>query len=173
MDDGLLDVATTLKQCEDHLFSAMRMSLRERSIYYYLFRHTRLLGKETGLFAIDPLAAALERIRQPVERETVAEAWCSAESGLAQQDGHAGQLDKGEEVASVVLVAGYDPPEAEHPGEEALDVPAAPVAPQWSPVLGLSLSSRVVGRDHLDPALGELGVEPVAVVGHVADELLG
>ncbi len=54
-----MDIETTLKQCEDHLFLAMKMSLRERSIYYHLFRHTRLVGKETALFAIDPLAAAL------------------------------------------------------------------------------------------------------------------
>jgi HNH endonuclease len=55
-----VDVETTLKQCEDHLFPTMKMSLRERSIWYHLFRHTRLVGKETGLFAIDPLAAALD-----------------------------------------------------------------------------------------------------------------
>lgn len=55
-----VDVETVLKQCEDHLFPVMKMSLRERSIYYHLFRHTRLLGKETGLFAIDPLAATLD-----------------------------------------------------------------------------------------------------------------
>ena len=55
-----MDVEATLKQREDHLFAAMKMTLRERSIYYHLFRHTRLVGKETGLFAIDPLAAALD-----------------------------------------------------------------------------------------------------------------
>ena len=55
-----VDVETVLKQCEDHLFPVMKMSLRERSIYYHLFRHTRLLGKETGLFANDPLAATLD-----------------------------------------------------------------------------------------------------------------
>ena len=54
-----MDLETTLKQSEDYLFPAMQMSLRERSIYYHLLRHTRLVGKETGLFAIDPLAAAL------------------------------------------------------------------------------------------------------------------
>jgi hypothetical protein len=54
-----VDLETTLKQCEDYLFPAMKMTLRERSIYYHLFRHTRLLGKEQGLFAIDPLASSL------------------------------------------------------------------------------------------------------------------
>jgi hypothetical protein len=54
-----VDVETTLKQCEDFLFPAKKMTLRERSIYYHLFRHTRLIGKEQGLFAIDPLAVSL------------------------------------------------------------------------------------------------------------------
>jgi hypothetical protein len=54
-----VDVETTLKQCEDYLFPAMSMTVRERSIYYHLFRHTRLIGKEQGLFAIDPLASSL------------------------------------------------------------------------------------------------------------------
>ncbi len=54
-----VELETTLKQCEDFLFPSKQMSLRERGIYYHLLRHTRLVGKETGLFAIDPLAAAL------------------------------------------------------------------------------------------------------------------
>jgi len=37
----------------------MNMTVRERSLYYHLFRHTRLIGKENGLFAILPLATAL------------------------------------------------------------------------------------------------------------------
>lgn len=60
IEEGLsVDLETTLKQCEDHLFAAMKMTLRERGIHYHLFRHTRLVGKDTGLFAIDPLATAL------------------------------------------------------------------------------------------------------------------
>jgi 5-methylcytosine-specific restriction endonuclease McrA len=54
-----VDVASTLKSCEDFLFPAMKMTVRERSLYYYLFRHTRLIGKENGLFAIHPLATTL------------------------------------------------------------------------------------------------------------------
>jgi HNH endonuclease len=54
-----VDVETTLKHCEDYLFPAMKMTLRERSIYYHLFRHTRLVGKDQGIFSIDSLATAL------------------------------------------------------------------------------------------------------------------
>ena len=37
----------------------MKMSVRERSLYYHLFRHTRLIGKENGLFGVYPLSDAL------------------------------------------------------------------------------------------------------------------
>ncbi len=43
-----MDFASTLKSCEDFLFPALKMTVRERSLYYHLFRHTRLVGKETG-----------------------------------------------------------------------------------------------------------------------------
>lgn len=64
-----MDVETTLKHCEDYLFPAMKMTLRERSIYYHLFRHTRLIGKEQGLFAIDPLAAALSAANTSIRED--------------------------------------------------------------------------------------------------------
>ena len=58
------------------------------------------------------------------------------------------------------------------PGEESLDLPAVPVAPQRPAVLGLGLSRRVVRRDHLDAIARELGAECVAVVRPVPDEVL-
>lgn len=54
-----MDIAAALKNCEDHLFNVKRMTVRERSLYYHIFRHTRLVGKTSGLFALQPLAAAL------------------------------------------------------------------------------------------------------------------
>ena len=66
-----VDVETTIKHCEDYLFPVMKMTLREPGIYYHLFRHTRLVGKEHGLFAIDPLAVALDvstSIREDLRR---------------------------------------------------------------------------------------------------------
>jgi hypothetical protein len=54
-----VDVASTLKSCEDYLFPAVKMTVRERSLYYHLFRHTRLIGTENGRFAILPLATTL------------------------------------------------------------------------------------------------------------------
>lgn len=54
-----MDTDTVLKQIEDHLFPALKLSVRERSLYYHLLRHTRLLGKDSALFAVAPLANSL------------------------------------------------------------------------------------------------------------------
>ena len=54
-----VDIATVLKQCEDYLFSARRLTNRERGLYYHLLRHTHAEGKPTALFALQPLAEAL------------------------------------------------------------------------------------------------------------------
>jgi 5-methylcytosine-specific restriction endonuclease McrA len=53
-----MDIATIFKQCEDHLFPSLQFSVRERTLYYHLLRHTHLEGKSTALFALVPLANA-------------------------------------------------------------------------------------------------------------------
>jgi hypothetical protein len=73
----------------------------------------------------------------------------------------------------VALPARYKAPEVLQPGEEALDPPSAAVAPKRSTVLSFRLPGRVVGRDHLDALTRQIGVESVAVVGHVADQAFG
>ncbi len=52
-------------------------------------------------------------------------------------------------------------------------MPPAAVAAQLPEILRLATTARMVRRDHLDAHLGELGVERVAVVGRVADQLVG
>jgi len=54
-----IDLAHTIKCCEDFLFPGKKMTSRERSLYYHLLRHTRVIGKENGLLALNPLAATL------------------------------------------------------------------------------------------------------------------
>jgi len=71
-----------------------------------------------------------------------------------------------------MLVTGHDSAEAQYPGKEAFDVPATSVTPQLSPILGLGLTVRTVGRDQLDATLGKLRIEPIAIVRLVADELV-
>jgi hypothetical protein len=107
----------------------------------------------------------LERIRQPIEWEAVAEAACATKYWLAQQDGDAGELGEREEVAGATLVAGHQAAEAHHPGEEALDMPAASVATKRPAILGLSAAAWVRRGDHFDAHRPQLGIERVAVVG--------
>jgi hypothetical protein len=82
-------------------------------------------------------------------------------------------LDEAEEVLGLALVAVHEPPASHHPGEQPLDVPAATVAPELAEILRLPPPARMMRRDHLDTHRRELRVERVAVVGGVADELLG
>ncbi len=52
------DSTIVLKQCEDHLFPTLGLTVRERVLYYHLLRHTHLEGKPSALFALLPLANA-------------------------------------------------------------------------------------------------------------------
>ena len=70
----------------------------------------------------------------------------------------------------MALVARDQATEVLEPGEEAFDLPPATVAPELPPVLLVVASGAAVGRDELDPAFGELGIELVAVVALVADQ---
>ena len=54
-----MDTTIVIKQCEDYLFPALKLSVRERMLYYHLFRHTHLEGKSSATFSILPLANAL------------------------------------------------------------------------------------------------------------------
>lgn len=63
-----------LKDIEDHLMP--RLDVFEKALYYYLFRHTRLLGNESSTFALRPISQAMgisessvrERIRAMHEK---------------------------------------------------------------------------------------------------------
>ena len=54
-----MDIATVVKQCEDHLFPTLKFTVRERALYYHLLRHTRLDERPSALFALLPLANAI------------------------------------------------------------------------------------------------------------------
>ncbi len=54
-----MDAAFIIKQCEDHLFPALKLTVRERVLYYHLLRHTHFEGKPAALVAILPLANAM------------------------------------------------------------------------------------------------------------------
>jgi len=82
----------------------------------------------------------------------------------------AGEVDEAEEVLDVVFPAGNEAAEVVHPGEEPLHLPSSLVASQWASVLRLA-APPAIGRDQLDAVfLFEFFVEPIGVVGFVADE---
>jgi HNH endonuclease len=54
-----VDTQAVIEQCEDHLFPRLNFTVRERSLYYHLLRHTRLISREQHIFALAPLAQAL------------------------------------------------------------------------------------------------------------------
>lgn len=79
-------------------------------------------------------------------------------------------MDEAEEVFDLDFPAGDQSAEVVQPSENPLDLPAAAVAAQWSPVLGLMAALTPVGRDHFDAAGAHLLVQRVRVVGLVADQ---
>jgi 5-methylcytosine-specific restriction endonuclease McrA len=70
--EAKLEIADALKSIEDHLFTSLKMTIRERSLYYHFLRHTRLIGRESSLFAIYPLAEQLGLSHSSV-RESIRE----------------------------------------------------------------------------------------------------
>jgi biotin operon repressor len=64
-----MDLGVVIAQLEDHLFRLLEMTVCQRSLYYHLLRHTRLLGEESRLFAIDPLANALRVSEFSIRRD--------------------------------------------------------------------------------------------------------
>lgn len=48
------------KEIEDHLFPRLGLTIRQRALYYHLVRHTRVVGADSAVFALVPLATALD-----------------------------------------------------------------------------------------------------------------
>ena len=51
---------STLREIEDYLFPRLQLTIRQRALYYHLLRHTRVIDSENKMFAIAPLARALD-----------------------------------------------------------------------------------------------------------------
>ena len=80
------------------------------------------------------------------------------------------ELQEAEEIFGLPLVACDEPPRSHQPGEESFDQPTSAVATKRAAILRFSSTARVVRRDHLNASSRELGIQRIAVVGHVADE---
>lgn len=70
----------------------------------------------------------------------------------------------------MMLVARHEATKPQQPGKEALDAPAATIPSELASVLRQSATVALVGRDHVDAHLGELGIQRVIVIGAVPDE---
>jgi hypothetical protein len=74
------------------------------------------------------------------------------------------------EVGRASFIPGDQAARVLEPSEEPFDAPPTSVASQRPAVLGDVDSVATMGGDQLDPAVGEHAVEPIAVVGGVADQ---
>jgi len=65
-----MDLSAVIQQCEDHFFMSLKVTIRERALYYHLLRHTRLLGREQHVFGLRSLARALS-VSETMAREDI------------------------------------------------------------------------------------------------------
>ena len=94
-------------------------------------------------------------------------------SKSSEEDNEAGELDKAEEVLSVVFPADEDATLPLYPGEEPLDEPASHVTAQPSPILRGRLDAIGTMRcDHLNAVVSQLPIQRIAVIGAIADQIL-
>src|SRR5206468_1602201 len=91
---------------------------------------------------------------------------------LPQQDHDATELDETQKIRNFVFMTGDQSAEVLKPSEQALDFPAAAIAPQRTAVLGLHSAITSLTGDQLDAVFGKIRPERVAVEGFVADESL-
>jgi hypothetical protein len=62
------DLARIIKDIEDHLIPFLKLDTSERSLYYHLFRHTRLIDKREVIFVIST-AHTVVGIKEYVARD--------------------------------------------------------------------------------------------------------
>jgi predicted DNA-binding transcriptional regulator len=59
---------TILKQIEDYLAPRLKLDAYERILYYYLFRHTRLIAKSEIILSVPQLAESLNCSKNVVKK---------------------------------------------------------------------------------------------------------
>jgi len=94
-------------------------------------------------------------------------------SKLPEEHGDARELHETKEVRSVVLPANEKSPLPLKPGKEPFDEPPTFVPAEMATILGLKFPGRAMGRNQIHAVLLEVVIQPIAVIGTVADEMLG
>jgi len=79
-----------------------------------------------------------------------------------------------QEILDMIFVAGHQSTEVVQPREQSLDFPAMSVSAQLATILSSDSDAIALMRgDHVDTLRPKLGIQPITVVGAVADQSLG
>jgi 5-methylcytosine-specific restriction endonuclease McrA len=113
-----VELERVLKEIEDHLFPRLHMTIRQRALYYHLFRHTRLVGWDSAVFALLPLANVLD-ISDSTAREDLRDLHAKGCIRIEERSrvGHVVRVLLPEEIDGIVVQAAP----AEPVDVEALD----------------------------------------------------
>ncbi len=106
---GVSDVQweRVLKEIEDHLLPRLHLTIRQRALYYHLLRHTRLVGSESAIFALLPLANILN-ISESTVREDLRNLHSKGCIRIEERSrvGHLVRVVLPEEIDGIVVEAG-------------------------------------------------------------------
>ncbi len=89
---------------------------------------------------------------------------------MPKENHRARKMEKPGEIGGASFVASDEAPGVLQPREEALDFPPPFVAPQGTAILGEVDAITAMRGNEFDIVGGEFAVEPVAVVGGIADQ---
>jgi len=62
-----INLSKTIKEIEDHLMPRLKLDAFERGLYYYLFRHTRLVGNQEVTVSITSLKSSLSYSKNAIK----------------------------------------------------------------------------------------------------------
>ena len=92
----------------------------------------------------------------------------------SQNNTHAAEMYKAEEVFDVKFVSSHQATEVVQPCEQSLNSPAMPIPAQLAAILSsVPDAVTLMWCDHVDTLDLKLGIQPIAVVSAVADQSFG
>src|SRR5206468_9880748 len=116
------------------------------------------------------LCAARKRLASPRQGGAAANTLEAVSQIMPQQDHDATELDETQKIRNLVFMTGDQSAEVLKPSEQALDFPAAAIAPQRTAVLGFHSGIPPWPVDQLVAVFGRFGPDRVPVEGFVADQ---
>ncbi len=89
---------------------------------------------------------------------------------MPKENHRASQVKEAREIGGVAFITGDQPARVLEPREEAFDFPAALVPTERAAILRQIHAIAPMGRDQFDVDGRQGGIEPVAVIGGIADQ---